>query len=88
MTAQANNFGDSERIEVLMNVPLRLTAELGSAKMSVSEILSLGTGSIVELDRAANHPIDLLVNGRPIAKGEIVAVDDTFGLRIVELLVP
>ncbi|MGA7284535.1 MAG: flagellar motor switch protein FliN [Candidatus Cybelea sp.] len=67
-------------------MPLHLTVELGSAKMSVAEILKLGTGSIVELDRAVGHPVDLLVNDRPIARGEIVAVDESFALRITELL--
>jgi flagellar motor switch protein FliN/FliY len=76
----------SESIGLLMHVPLRLTVELGSAKMSVAEILKLGTGSIVELDRGVDHPVDLLVNDRPIARGEIVAVDDSFALRITELL--
>ncbi len=78
-TAEAENLG------LLMHVPLHLTVELGSCKMSVAEILKLGTGSIVELDRAANAPVDLLVNNRPIARGEIVAVDESFGLRITEL---
>jgi len=71
---------------VLMHIPLRLTVELGSATMSVAEILKLGTGSIVELDRIANHPVNLLANDRPIARGEIVAVEENFGLRITELL--
>jgi flagellar motor switch protein FliN/FliY len=70
---------------VLMHIPLRLTVELGSATMPVAEILKLGTGSIVELDRAANHPVSLLVNDRPIARGEIVAIEGNFGLRITEL---
>jgi flagellar motor switch protein FliN len=69
-----------------MHVPLQLTVELGSAKLSVADILKLGTGSIVELDRCVSHPVDLLVNNRPIARGEIVAVDESFGLRITELL--
>ena len=76
----------SENIGLLLHVPLRLTVELGSAKMSVAEILKLGTGSIVELDRAVSHPVDLLVNDRPIARGEIVAIDESFALRITELL--
>jgi flagellar motor switch protein FliN/FliY len=70
---------------VLMHIPLRLTVEIGSCTMSVAEILKLGTGSVVELDRAANHPVNLLVNDRPIARGEIVAVEENFGLRITEL---
>lgn len=69
-----------------MHVPLQLTVELGSCSLPVAEILKLGTGSVIELDRAANAPVDLLVNARPIARGEIVAVDERFGLRITELL--
>jgi flagellar motor switch protein FliN/FliY len=79
-------MSDSENIALLMHIPLHLTVELGSCTMSVAEILKLGTGSIVELDRAANHPVNLLVNNRPIARGEIVAVEENFGLRITELL--
>lgn len=75
-----------DNIGVLMHVPLHLTVELGTATMSVAEILKLGTGSIVELDRAVNHPVDLLANDRPIARGEIVAIGESFGLRITELL--
>lgn len=70
---------------VLMHVPLRLTVELGSCTMSVAEVLRLGTGSIVELDRAADRPVNLLVNNRPIARGEIIALEENFALRITEL---
>ena len=73
-------------MELLLHVPLQLSVVLGSCTMSIAEILKLGTGSIVELDRSVTHPVDLLVNDRPIARGEIVAVDETFGLRITELL--
>lgn len=71
---------------LLMHVPLRLSVEIGSCRISVAELMKLGTGSIVELDRAINHPVDLLVNDRPIARGEIVAVEESFGLQITELL--
>ena len=60
-----------------MHVPLHLTVELGSCKMSVAEILKLGNRFHVELDRAANAPVELLVNSKPIARGEIVAVDES-----------
>jgi flagellar motor switch protein FliN len=76
----------TENLGLLMQVPLHLTVELGSARMSVAEILKLGTGSIVELDRAVGHPVDLLANDRPIARGEIVAIGESFGLRITELI--
>jgi flagellar motor switch protein FliN/FliY len=84
----AKKPGDAENIDLLMHVPLELTVELGSCKMSVAELLKLGLGSVVELDRAADHPVDLLVNSRKIARGEIVAIEENFGLRIIELLSP
>lgn len=74
-----------ENFGLLLHVPLHLSVELGSCTMSLAEILKLGTGSVVELDRPANHPVSLLVNNRPIARGEIVAVEENFGLRITEL---
>jgi len=73
-------------VDVLMNVPLRLTAELGTCTLLVADVLKLGTGSIVALDRLAGEPVDLLINDRPIARGEIVALDETLGVRIVELI--
>ena len=81
----SKNAGEPENIGVLMQIPLHLTVELGSCTMSVAEILKLGTGSIVELDRAADHPVNLLVNNWPIARGEIIAVGENFGLRVTEL---
>jgi flagellar motor switch protein FliN/FliY len=75
-------------IDALLHVPLRITARLGFCRMTISEVLKLGNGSVVELDRAAGEPIDLLANERCIARGEIVAVDDRFAIRIVELLGP
>jgi len=72
-------------IDVLMHVPLQLTAQLGACRLSVAQVLELGNGSIVELDRAAGDPVDLYLNDARIGCGEIVAVDDRFGIRIVEL---
>jgi flagellar motor switch protein FliN len=85
MTDTAKEPG-SANLDVLMNVPLSVTAELGTCTMSVAEILKLGSGSIVELDRVAGGPLDLLVNDKVIARGEIIAVDDNFGIRIAELI--
>ncbi|HET6275215.1 MAG TPA: flagellar motor switch protein FliN [Candidatus Cybelea sp.] len=86
MANEPSRLEPAENIGLLMHVPLRLTVELGACRMPVAEVLKLGTGSIVELDRAVSHPVDLLVNDRPIARGEIVAVEESFGLRITELL--
>ena len=85
--ADAEN-GAPDAMTFLLNVPLDVTVELGSVSLPVAEILKLGTGSVVELDRPANAPVDLLVNDRKIARGEIVAVDDRFALRITELISP
>jgi flagellar motor switch protein FliN/FliY len=75
-----------KNLDLLMNVSVKVTAELGTCKMLVRDILKLGTGSIVELDRLAGGPVDLLVNDRLVARGEVVAVDDNFGVRITELI--
>lgn len=81
----AHERAEPPAIEVLMRVPLRLTAQLGTCRLSVAQVLELGSGSIVELDRAAGDPVDLYLNDARIGCGEIVAVDDRFGIRIVEL---
>jgi flagellar motor switch protein FliN/FliY len=73
-------------LDLLMNVPLQLTAELGKCKMSIAEVLKLGTGSIVELDGLAAGPVDLLVNDRVVARGEVVAVGENFAVRVTELV--
>ena len=86
MPADSKKAQESRNFDLLMHVPLKLTAELGNCTMSVAEVLRLGAGSVVQLDRVAGGPIDLRVNDRAIARGEIVAVDDNFGLRITELL--
>jgi flagellar motor switch protein FliN len=75
-------------MEVLMDVPLEISVELGRVKMIVREVLDLGTGSIVEVDKAAGEPVDVMVNGRLIAKGEVVVIEDNFGVRITEILNP
>lgn len=71
---------------MLREVPLEVSAELGRARMSVSEILQLNVGSIVELDRTAGSPVDVVVNGSLIARGEVVVIDDEYGVRITEIL--
>ncbi|GAA3930639.1 flagellar motor switch protein FliN [Actinoplanes auranticolor] len=75
-------------LDMLHDVEMEVSAELGRTRMSVRELLSLIPGAIVELDRAAGSPADLLVNGRLIARGEVVVVDENFGIRITEILSP
>lgn len=73
-------------IEMLHGVIMDVTVELGRARMSVRELLALSPGTVLELDRAAGSPADLLVNGRLIARGEVVVVDEDFGLRVTEIV--
>ena len=73
-------------LELLRHVAMEVTVEIGRTRMTVQELLSLHPGEVVELDRAASAPADLLVNGTLIARGEVVVVDEDFGLRISEIV--
>lgn len=75
-------------IDFLMDVPLKVSAELGRSEMQIKEILQLGPGSVIELDRLAGEPVNLLVNGKLIARGEVVVIDENFGIRITEIISP
>ncbi|HEV7495161.1 flagellar motor switch protein FliN [Baekduia sp.] len=82
--AAAATPGDAD-LTRLTDVTVELTVEVGRTRMSLGETMSLGQGSVVTLDRLADKPVDLLVNGRPIARGEVVVIDEQFGLRITEV---
>jgi flagellar motor switch protein FliN len=84
----AGRGGPVTGLDLLHDVEMEVSAELGRTRMSVRELLSLAPGAVVELDRAAGSPADLLVNGRLIARGEVVVIDENFGLRITEIVVP
>ena len=86
MTIDAKKLKDRGNLDVLLHVPLSVTAELGTCHMSVADVLKLGAGSIIELDRLAGGPVDLMVNNKLIARGEVVAVDENFGVRVTELI--
>jgi flagellar motor switch protein FliN/FliY len=75
-------------LELLLDVQMALTVELGRTKKYVKEILSLGEGSIIELDKLAGEPVDLLVNGKLIARGEVVVIDENFGVRVTDIVGP
>jgi flagellar motor switch protein FliN/FliY len=83
-TPTAPPAGDVD-LSRLTDVTVELTVEVGRTRMSLGETLSLGPGSVVTIDRLADQPVDLLVNGRPIARGEVVVIDEQFGLRITEV---
>ncbi|MDR3592766.1 MAG: flagellar motor switch phosphatase FliY [Negativicutes bacterium] len=78
--------GFDTNIGLIMDVPLQVTVELGRTRKLIREILELGPGSVVELDKLAGEPVDILANGKLIAKGEVVVIDENFGVRITEII--
>ncbi|OCS87684.1 flagellar motor switch phosphatase FliY [Caryophanon tenue] len=77
---------ETQNLNMLLDIPLQVTVELGRTKRSVKEILELTSGSIIELDKLAGEPVDILVNSRLIAKGEVVVIDENFGVRITDIV--
>jgi len=86
--SQAEQPGVTGNIGLLMDVSMQLTVELGRTKMLIKDILGMGEGTIVELDKLAGEPVDLLVNGKLIAKGEVVVIDENFGVRVTDIISP
>jgi flagellar motor switch protein FliN/FliY len=81
-----NNADQSRRLDRLLDVPLDIAVELGRARMSIQDLLALGPGSVIELDKIAGEALDIMVNGRLVARGEAVVVNDKFGIRITDIV--
>ena len=77
---------DADNLELILDVPLAVTVELGRVRMPVRSLLALGAGSIIELAKLAGEPLDVLINGRPVARGEAVMVNEKFGIRLTEIV--
>jgi flagellar motor switch protein FliN len=86
VSAPAAGAGETPELERLYDVPVELAVEIGRTHMTIRETLALGPGSIVTLNRLSGEPVDLLVNGKPIARGEVVVIDEEFGLRVTEVV--
>lgn len=91
--AQFSNFGmgsmptiDDQNLNLLLDIPLQVTVELGRTKKVIKEILELSAGSIIQLDKLAGEPVDILVNNKLIAKGEVVVIDENFGVRVTDII--
>ncbi|MFO1497083.1 MAG: flagellar motor switch protein FliN [Verrucomicrobiota bacterium] len=83
-----NSLQDSpQNLDILLDVPVQLTVRLGSCQLPMREVLQLNAGSVVQLDNLADAPVELQVNEKLIARGEVVVVENRFGLKITELLV-
>ncbi len=77
-----------QNFDLLSGVSLRISVEVGSASLTLAELLSLNDGSVIELDRQANDLLDIFANGTLVAKGEVVAVDGRYGIRVIDIVAP
>ena len=84
----SSSDGTSQDINMVLDIPVQLSVELGRTKVPIKHILQLGQGSVVELDALAGEPMDVLVNGYLIAQGEVVVVNDKFGIRLTDVVTP
>jgi flagellar motor switch protein FliN/FliY len=84
----AESATQGRRLDLLLDVPLDLSVELGRARMSIQDLLNLSPGSVIELDKIAGEALDILINGRLVARGEAVVVNDKFGIRISDIVSP
>jgi flagellar motor switch protein FliN/FliY len=91
-TEKAEDNGKSEvnlkELEFLLDIPLEVTVELGRARMLLKDLLQIGEGSIIELEKLAGEPLEILVNNKLVARGEAVVVNEKFGIRISEIISP
>ena len=93
-TAEADNApmeaksASAKNLEVVLDIPVRLSMEVGNTNISIRKLLQLTKGSIVELTRTAGEPLDVLVNGTLVAQGEVVVVNDKFGVRLLDVISP
>jgi len=84
----AQDTKHNHSLDLILNVEVQATVELGRANMRVKHVLELGPGSVVELEKLAGEPVDVLVNNRPFARGEVVVIDECFGVRVTEIITP
>lgn len=94
-SALFQNFGDSgaksgslQDFDMILDIPVQITVELGRTRISIRNLLQLAHGSVVELDGLAGEPMDVMVNGTLIAQGEVVVVNDKFGIRLTDIITP
>ncbi|RAV22716.1 flagellar motor switch phosphatase FliY [Paenibacillus contaminans] len=85
-TPNGSVLGDDTNLNLLLDIPLKVTVELGRTKKVIKDILDLSQGSIIELDKLAGEPVDILVNNKLIAKGEVVVIDENFGVRVTDII--
>ncbi|MGE0633927.1 MAG: flagellar motor switch protein FliN [Pseudobdellovibrionaceae bacterium] len=85
---EEKDSGSDRNLALILDIPLRVAVELGRTKMPVSELLNLGQGSVIELNKLAGEPMEVLVNDKLIARGEAVVVNEKFGVRLTDIISP
>jgi len=86
--SQSSSLGSARDLEMIMDIPVKLTVELGRTKLTIKQLLELAQGSVIELEGLAGEPMDILINGYLIAQGEVVVIEDKYGIRITEIITP
>lgn len=85
---QNDQSGQPRDLEMIMDIPVHLSVELGRTRLTIKQLLELTQGSVLELDGLPGEPMDILINDYPVAKGEVVVVDDKYGIRVTEIMSP
>jgi len=88
LQSSASSSGDDINLDVILDIPVTISMEIGSTKINIRNLLQLNQGSVVELDRMAGEPLDVVVNGTLIAHGEVVVVNEKFGIRLTDIISP
>ncbi len=87
-SSRAQKPNEASNLKLILDLPVDIQAELGHSQMSIREVLKLGQGSVIQLDRSAGSSADIIVNGKLIGQGDVVVVDENFGIRITKLISP
>ena len=85
---ESTSSSAARELDMIMDIPVKLTVELGRTRLTIKQLLELAQGSVVELEGLAGEPMDILINGYLIAQGEVVVVEDRYGIRITEIITP
>ena len=83
---EKGGLGDAKNLEFILDIPMQITVTLGSTKMLIRDLLQLGQGSVIELEKLAGEPMEVLVNNRLVARGEVVVVNEKFGVRLTDVV--
>jgi flagellar motor switch protein FliN/FliY len=86
LNSERKDLSSAKDIEFLLDIPLEVTVQLGMTRMLIRDLLQLGQGSVIELDKLAGEPMEILVNNKLVAKGEVVVVNEKFGIRLTDII--